>query len=45
MVATSFWHADGKPMSAEQFLVSLFGAIPDFFKNEEELRKLWSDPS
>ena len=44
MVATTFWHADGTPMSAEQFLVSLFGAIPEFFKDEAELRKLWGDP-
>jgi type I restriction enzyme, R subunit len=44
MVATTFWHADGTPMSAEQFLVSLFGAIPEFFKNEAELRALWGDP-
>ncbi|HEV2293185.1 MAG TPA: DEAD/DEAH box helicase family protein [Tepidisphaeraceae bacterium] len=44
MVATTFWHADGTPMSAEQFLVSLFGAIPEFFKDEAELRTLWGDP-
>ncbi len=45
MVSTSFWNADGKPMSAQQFLESLFGALPDFFKNEDELRTLWSDPT
>ncbi len=31
MMATSFWSADGKPMSAAQFLESLFGALPEFF--------------
>ena len=31
-------------MSAQQFLESLFGKLPDFFKNEEELRALWSLP-
>jgi type I restriction enzyme R subunit len=44
MVATSFWSADGKPMSSVQFLESLFGALPEFFKDENELRRIWSDP-
>lgn len=44
MVATTFWHPDGTPMSAHQFIESLFGNLPEFFKNEEELRALWSDP-
>jgi type I restriction enzyme R subunit len=45
MSATSFWSADGKPMSATQFLESLFGALPEFFKDEDELRRIWSDPA
>jgi len=44
MVATTFLSADGKPMSAEEFLKSLFGALPEFFKDENELRKIWSNP-
>ncbi|HEY1938007.1 MAG TPA: DEAD/DEAH box helicase family protein [Candidatus Angelobacter sp.] len=44
MVATSFWHPDGTPMSAQQFMESLFGKLPEFFKDEEELRALWSSP-
>ena len=44
MMLTTFWHPDGTPMSAQQYLVSLFGAIPEFFKDEAELRKLWGDP-
>ena len=44
MVATSFWGADGKPMSAAQFLESLFGILPEFFKDEDALRKIWSEP-
>ncbi len=44
MVATTFWHPDGTPMSAQQFLEMLFGKLPEFFKNEEELRTLWSAP-
>jgi type I restriction enzyme R subunit len=44
MVATTFWHADGTPMSAQQFMELLFGKLPEFFKNEDELRTLWSHP-
>jgi type I restriction enzyme, R subunit len=44
MVSTSFWSADGKPISAEEFLNNLFGELPKLFKDEEELRKLWSSP-
>jgi type I restriction enzyme R subunit len=44
MIATSFWSADGKPMSSEEFLKGLFGALPEFFKSEDELRKIWSNP-
>jgi type I restriction enzyme R subunit len=43
MTVTSFWH-DGKPMSAQQFMEMLFGNLPEFFKNEEELRTLWGRP-
>jgi type I restriction enzyme, R subunit len=44
MISTSFWSADGKPISAEEFLNKLFGELPNLFKNEEELRTLWSNP-
>jgi type I restriction enzyme R subunit len=44
MMATTFWSADGRPMSAAQFLESLYGALPGFFKDEAQLRDLWSDP-
>ena len=44
MISTSFWSADGKPISAEEFLNNLFGELPKLFKDEEELRKLWSNP-
>ena len=44
MMATLFLSADGKPMSAAQFLESLFGNLPDFFKDEDELRSIWSAP-
>jgi len=44
MTATSFWSADGRPISANQFLESLFGTLPEFFKDEDELRNIWSKP-
>jgi len=44
MIATSFWSADGKPVSVEEFLHGLFGTLPEFFKSEAELRKIWSNP-
>jgi type I restriction enzyme R subunit len=44
MMATSYWHPDGTPMSANQFMNELYGKLPEFFHNEEELRALWSSP-
>ena len=44
MMSTTFWHPDGKPMSAQQFLEALFGKLPEFFASEAELRALWSRP-
>ncbi|MDX2195569.1 MAG: DEAD/DEAH box helicase family protein [Cytophagales bacterium] len=44
MISTSFWSAEGKPISSEEFLNNLFGELPKLFKDEEELRKLWSNP-
>lgn len=44
MTATSFWHPDGTPMSSQQFMEMLYGRLPEFFKNEDELRILWSRP-
>ena len=45
MMATTFWSADGKPMSAAQFLESLYGTLPEFFRDEAELRAIWSVPA
>ena len=44
MISTSFWSADGKPISVEEFMNNLFGAMPEYFQSEDELRKIWSDP-
>jgi len=45
MISTSFWGADGKPVSIQEFMDNMFGAMPEFFKSEEELRKIWSNPT
>jgi len=44
MICTTFWHSDGTPMSAQQFMELLFGKLPEFFKDEAELRTIWSAP-
>ena len=44
MLVTSFWHPDGKPMSSQQFIELLYGQLPEFVKDEAELRRLWSAP-
>jgi type I restriction enzyme R subunit len=44
MMSTTFWHPDGTPMSAQQFMESLYGHLPELFKSEEELRRIWSAP-
>ena len=43
-IATSFWSPDGKPMNAAEFVERLFGQIPELFKDEDELRQIWSRP-
>jgi len=44
MSATTFWDASGKPISAAQFVENLFGKLPELFKDEAELRTIWSQP-
>jgi type I restriction enzyme R subunit len=44
MMMTTFFHPDGTPISAQQFMELLFGKLPEFFKSEDELRALWSAP-
>ncbi len=44
IMVTTFWGPDGKPLSAAQFVESLFGALPEFFHDEEEFRAIWSAP-
>lgn len=44
MMSTSFWSADGKSISSEEFMSELFGELPKLFKDEEELRAIWGNP-
>jgi type I restriction enzyme R subunit len=42
--AISFLDAEGRLISAQQFIINIFGELPSFFNNEEELRELWRNP-
>jgi type I restriction enzyme R subunit len=44
MVATSYWSADGTPISAAEFIERLYGELPELFQDEAELREIWSRP-
>ncbi len=44
MIQTSFWSAEGRPISTEEFLNNLYGTLPDLFKDEKQLRDIWSNP-
>jgi type I restriction enzyme R subunit len=44
MTATSFWGPDGKPISSAQFIEALYGSLPELFRDEDELRAVWSKP-
>lgn len=44
MTRTCFYGPDGKPLTAAQFIERLYGELPDLFKDEAELRRLWSRP-
>lgn len=44
MSATTFWDASGKPISAAQFVQNLFGKLPELFRDEEDLRRIWGQP-
>ena len=44
MKSDMFWGADGKPVSAEDFLNAMFGQMPQFFASIEDLQEKWSSP-
>jgi len=43
MVETLYFDASGKPVTPEQFLKDLFTKLPDFFTDEDSLRRIWSN--
>jgi type I restriction enzyme R subunit len=43
-MTTTFWGPNGEQLTIEQFLKNLFGELPSFYKNEADLRRIWSDP-
>lgn len=44
IATTTYWSADGKPISAAEFLNRLFGDLSGIIGDEDELRRIWSDP-
>ncbi len=44
VAATLYWGKQQRPVSAQEFIQSLYDTLPRFFNNEEELRQQWSDP-
>lgn len=43
--STMFYSAEGRPLSAQEFIERLFGELPHLFKDEDELRRLWGNPT
>ena len=39
-----YWSAEGRPITAKEFLERMFDDLPQFFGDEEQLRAIWSDP-
>jgi type I restriction enzyme R subunit len=44
IASTTYWSADGKPISAAEFLKRLFGDLSGMVTDEDQLRTIWSDP-
>lgn len=44
-VETIYFGIDGKAMSPREFLEEVFGALPQYFNDEADLRKIWSNPA
>lgn len=43
-IETTYVGADGIPLRTHEFLEYLVGILDDFFKDEAQLREIWSDP-
>ena len=44
IAATTYWSADGKPISAAEFVKRLFGDLAGMIADENRLRAVWTDP-
>ena len=44
IATTTYWSADGKPISASDFLERLFGDLNNMVTDEDRLRAIWTDP-
>lgn len=44
-VETIYFGNDGKVMSPREFLEEIFGALPQYFTSEEDLKRMWANPS
>ena len=44
IAATTYWGADGRPISAAEFMNRLFGDLEGIVADEDELREIWADP-
>jgi type I restriction enzyme R subunit len=40
-----YWSAEGKPITAKEFVERMFDDLPQFFENEDQLREIWSNPN
>lgn len=45
LMETSFYDFEtGKPISMQEYMQNFYDALPTFFKDEIELKKIWSEP-
>ena len=44
LATTTYWSADGKPISAQEFMERLFGDLTGLITDEDQLRMVWSNP-
>ena len=44
-IDTRYVGADGTPLNAEEFLKQLVGSLPSLYKDVEQLRTIWANPS
>ncbi len=44
-IDTRYVGADGTPLNAEEFLKQLVGSLPSLYKDVEQLRTIWKNPS